>query len=204
MKLLRLVVAASIATAVAVVGMGTAQAYPTPVFSLTLNRHVVYGGQTVQATVKADVTCTTWTVQFLDQTATGHNSETFVHTFTTTKVTKKQQHQVTARCTYDAAAVGAGHAVRIVAAESGLLHSPVTILPRSSGSGGVSGNGHNGNGSSGSTSGNGSGSGLPNTGGPAFWIALLALALVLGGGVAMARNRRHSTAGAPPANATAE
>jgi len=203
MKLLRLGVAAFIAMAVAVVGMGTAQAYPTPVFSLTLNRHVVYGGDTVQATVKADVTCTTWTVQFLGQTATGHNTETFVHTFTTNKVAKKQVHQVTARCTYDSAAAGAGNAVRIVAAQSGLLHSPVTILPRSSGSGGVDGNG-NGNGSSGATSGSGGGSGLPNTGGPAFWIALLALALVLGGGAAMARGRRQGTAGAPPANATAE
>jgi len=194
MKLFRLLTAALIALAVSLVGMSTAQAYPTPVFSLTLNRHVVYGGeQSVTATVKANVTCTSWEVHFLGQTATGHDVAKFVRTFPTQKVTQKELRQVTARCTYDSAAAGAGNAVRIVAAQSGLLHSPVTILPRKgSGTGGVGGNGHHG-----STS--GQGSGLPNTGGPAFWIVLLALLLVLGGVIAMARNRRHASEASHPA-----
>ncbi len=203
MKLFRLLAAALLALVVSLVSVGAAQAYPSPVFNLSLNRHTVYGGQTVQATVKSNVECSTWKVDFLGQTATGHNTDTFTHTFATQKVTKKQLRDVTARCTYDSAAVGAGHAVRIVAAESGLLHSPVTILPRkATGTGQVGGNGnghHNGSGTSG-----GSGSGLPNTGGPAFWVALLALVLVLGGGVAMVRNRRHAAAGAPPAGGSVE
>jgi len=191
MKLLRLVIAGFLALGITLVGVGTAQAYPTPVFSLTLSRHTVYGGETFDATVKANVTCSTWAITFLGQTVSGHDTDTFVHTFPTPKVTAKEVRPVTARCTYDSAAAGAGNAVRIVAAQSGILHSDVTILPRSStGTGGVAGNG-NGNGTA-SGAGSSSGSGLPNTGGPAFWIVLLALALVLGGGVAMARNRRAS------------
>lgn len=203
MKLIRIVIAAFVALAVSLVGISAAQAYPTPVFKLSLNRHVVYGGDSFAVTVTSSVECTTWKVDFLGQSRSGHNVKTFAATFVTPKVKKKETRQVTAICTYSAAVGAAGTAIRITAASSGRLRAAVTILPRTgTGTGTATGTGNN-SGSTPTTS-NDSGSGLPNTGGPAFWIILLALVLVIGGGVAMVRNRRRheATTAAPSGTPT--
>lgn len=191
-KQLRLVAAFLAALVAILVGASAAQAYPGPVFSLTVNHHVVHGGHPFDATAKSDVTCSNWTINWLGQSASA-SGKVFTHTFSTPVVHHKQTHSVTAQCTYSASAGAAGTAIRVVDLKSPVLSTHVTLLPRK-GSGGGGGNG-NGNGN-----GNGGGNGiLPNTGGPAFWLLIAALLLVVAGLSAMARNRRrHHDSGSTP------
>ena len=185
-KQLRALLAVLGAVAVLIVGAAAAQAYPGPTFKLDVNKHVVYGCDSFDASVSANVTCTQWRIWFLDQTATVSNVSKASHTFSTPVVQSRKTKVVHAQCTYDASAGVSGNALRVVAAKSPVLTQTVVILPRKGGGGG---NGNNGNGA-GNGSGSG-GSGLPGTGGPALWIPIVAGLLVLAGAYTALRNRRR-------------
>lgn len=188
MKILRLAVTAAAALALTLVGVGAAQAYPSPVFNMNLSNQAVVGGHSLTVTVKASVKCTLWEMRFNGHTAHTSNSSSFTHTFATPVVKHKTVRQVTAQCTYSSAAGAAGHSIRITQATSPVLRSSVTLLPASEQTGAAAGQ-HN------SAAG-----GLPNTGGPDLWILIAALALLGGGGIAMARSRRRTSADSDSAN----
>jgi hypothetical protein len=159
----------------------SASAYPAPVFDLSVDHQVVVGGNPFTATATASVDCTQWTLRFLDQTATGTGKK-LVHQFSTPVVSKKTVYPVSATCTYTDASGAAGTAIQVRSATwTGDI--PITLLPRSSGgvggpsAGGGSGGDHNGI--------------LPGTGGPAFWVLVVAVLLVLAGLTAMVRSRRR-------------
>lgn len=187
MKLIRLAVAAAAACTLLLVGSGAASAYPAPVFNMSLSNRVVVGGHHFTATVKASLKCTSWVMRFDGQTARTSNAASFTHTFTTTAVTHKTVLPVTAQCTYSASAGAAGNSIRIAQATSPVLRSGVTLLPAHEGAAATR---HN----------DAATGGLPNTGGPGLWVLIAALALLGGGGIAMARSRRQSGADSNSAN----
>jgi hypothetical protein len=158
----------------------SASAYPAPVFDLSVGHQVVVGGNPFTATAQASVDCSGWTLRFLDQTATGHGTR-LVHTFATPVVQKKTVYRLTASCTYAQVSGAAGRAIQVrTATWSGDV--PITLLPRGSGAAGPSAGGttdHNGV--------------LPGTGGPAFWVLLAAVLLLLAGLTTLVRSRRRRT-----------
>lgn len=172
-------VATALAALVAVViGASAAQAYPAATFAFSLDKHTVIGGRTFVATASSNVSCSSWTLTFLGQSASGSGKKVS-HTFTTPTVSTRETRTVHARCTYSLSAGAAGSAVRVVDRTSPVLSSSVVILPRT-GSG------------SGSGTGSSSSSGLPNTGGPAFWVLIVALVLIVAGLLSVVRSRRRA------------
>src|SRR4051812_28077739 len=88
---------------VALIGFSpAAQAYPDVNFNLTVNRQVVYGGQTFTATATSNVTCDwtlVWDGQKSDTTRT-HTSSLFVTTYTADKVSKITKIPLRGTCNY--------------------------------------------------------------------------------------------------------
>jgi hypothetical protein len=174
---------ASFAVVVAVAP--SASAYPAPVFGLSVDHQVLVGGNPFTATATSSVDCTSWTLRFLDQTATGTGKQ-LVHKFATPVVQDKTVYPVTATCTYTEASGAAGTAIQVrTATWDGQV--PITLLPQ--GASGVAGPSAGGN-----HQGTGDHNGiLPGTGGPSFWALLGAVLLVLAGLTAMVRSRRRGT-----------
>ena len=180
----RVAVAALIGLGLALLTVPTVEAYPSTVCSVTVTpRHLVGGKSiTVTGTANAEID---WTfvleasgsqsrkaddrpsaeASVPTQTARGHG-RTFTHVFSTPKVAKTTHLVLRSSCGGD---------------------TGVVIDPTSSGTGGVGGNGNNGGPSS-----SGGGGVLPNTGGPALWLALLAVALLGGGAYTLRRQRRRA------------
>jgi LPXTG-motif cell wall-anchored protein len=149
-----------------------AQAYPSTVCSVSVTPRHLVGGKTITATGTAN-TDTDWTFTLVRSgtvlaTAQGHG-KTFTHVFATPRVTKQTSLVLRSSCGGD---------------------TPVLLDPVS-GTGGVGGNG-NGHGTNGGPANHGSGGVLPNTGGPALWLALLAAALLGGGATVLRRQRRQA------------
>ena len=157
----------------------SAQAYPEPVFQISVNHQVMVGGVPFIGHAKANVACHDWTLTFLDQTASG-TGKTFDHTFSTPAVTTKKIYPMHAVCQYTMAAGSAGSALK-VAAQTWTGDIPITLLPK--GASAAAPVSH--------ASGGGGGL-LPGTGGPSFWVLLAGLVLVLGGTTAIVRSRRQS------------
>lgn len=164
-----------------VVGLApAAQAYPDVNFNLTVNRQVVYGGQTFTATATSNVTCDwtlVWNGQRSDTTRT-HTSSLFVTTYTADAVTKVTKIPLEGTCRYtvptERAAAGA-HA-RLAARATWHKTIMITVLPR------------------GSALPPTTDTGLPNTGGPSIWLLVAGFALAGSGAIAVARSRRAVTA----------
>lgn len=143
---------------------GSASAYPATVCSVSASPHHVVSGGSVTVTGKANKSVS-WTFHFGPkgggsgtQTATG-SGKTFTHVFTAPTVSSAKSYVVSGTCT-----------------GGGSQSIGISLAPQSaSGSGNGSGNG-SGSGTAGN--GTGSGSGLPNTGGPALWMLILAVVLV--------------------------
>src|SRR4051794_22555878 len=80
----------------------SAQAYPDVEFNLTVNRQVIYGGQTFTATATSNVTCDwtlVWNGQDSDTTRTD-TSSLFVTTYTADKVSKVTKIPLQGTCEY--------------------------------------------------------------------------------------------------------
>lgn len=193
-KQFRLIATALVALVAVLAGTSAAQAYPKATFSFSLSKHTVIGGGSFVATASANVSCSNWTLTFLGQSASGSGKK-ISHTFTTPVVSAQETRKVRAQCTYTLTGGASGTAVRVIDSKSPVLTSEVIILPRT-GAGSGSGNG------SGQTS-SSAGSGLPNTGGPAFWILIVALLLILAGLVTVIRNRRRADPDEPAVPPTA-
>ena len=171
----RVAVAALIGLGVALLTVPNVEAYPSTVCSVSVTPRHLVGGKTITATGTANEAID-WTFvleassggNFTTQRATGHGT-TFTHVFHTSKVSKATNLVLRSSCGGD---------------------TGVVIDPASSGTGGVGGNGNNGN--SGGPSSSGGGGVLPNTGGPALWLALLAVALLGGGAYTLRRQRRRA------------
>lgn len=160
--------------ALGVIGLAVpaAQSYPATVCSVSVTPNPIRSGHpfTVSGHANKPVDWTVTVKAQRTQVVHGHGS-TFTHTFQAPKVHKNTQAVVSAKCSG-----GAGHTIKVMVAAPG------------TGNGG--GHGSQGNqGNQGATAGPHSGSGLPNTGGPAWWIAALAVLLLGGGAFAMRRHR---------------
>ncbi|MCW2858068.1 MAG: hypothetical protein JWR52_3683 [Marmoricola sp.] len=156
----------------------SAQAYPEVLINLSVNKQVLYSGQTFTATATANVVCD-WTLEWNgdSRNRTGHND--FVTTYTAPDVTKVTPIPLHGTCGYtlpDGATpvtgrVAAGAAPHVTWRRTII----VTVLPSATVSPPTQG-------------------GLPNTGGPDLWILLGGLGLVAGGSLVIARSKRRDPA----------
>jgi LPXTG-motif cell wall-anchored protein len=171
----RVAVIALIGLGLALFTVPVAQAYPTTVCSVSVTPKHLVGGKTITATGTANEAID-WTFVLeassggstvATQRATGHG-KTFTHVFHTPKVAKATNLVLRSSCGGDTGAV---------------------IDPASTGKGGVGGNGNGGNNGGPSSGGGGV---LPNTGGPALWLALLGVALIGGGAYTIRRQRKSA------------
>ncbi|WP_310961852.1 LPXTG cell wall anchor domain-containing protein [Nocardioides terrisoli] len=185
MKKILGVAAAMIATLLAVaLSAPAAQAYPSPVFDISVSQQVVVGGHTFVGHAHASVRCHDWTLTFLEQSAHGPG-KTFNHRFDTPVVQTKTTYPMHARCVYSVDAGATGSSPR-AADQTWTGTVPITLLPQKS------------HGQAAPANSAGAGGGLlPNTGGPSFWILIAAIVLIIGGGGAVLRSRRRSAG--PPA-----
>lgn len=166
-KLTSLGVAALIAllAVLAMVGFQSpAQAYPDVQINLTVNRQVLYGGQTFTATATSNVTCA-WNLEW-DGTVRESTGTKFVTTYTAADVTKITKIPLHGTCVYDApSARGAATWQRTLM---------ITVLPQSSAVSPPAG------------------SDLPNTGGPNRLFLAGGLVLLLSGAAAVTLARRRA------------
>jgi LPXTG-motif cell wall-anchored protein len=166
-KLASLGVVALIALVVSLVWSPTAQAYPEVQIDLTVNRHVLYGGQTFTATATANVTCD-WTLEW-NGDAREKSGAKFVTTYTAPEVSEITKVPLHGTCLYTAASS------RSTATNASWQRTiMITVLPQSS-----------------AVSPPGS-SDLPNTGGPNRVFLFGGLALLLAGATAVTVARRRA------------
>lgn len=177
-----------------------AQAYPDII--VTISDITVVGGNKIVINAKTDpaVNCSwvlTYHAKTGDETVTG-SGPAIHHVFNTRKVTHIVHESATASCTYDdsapiaagslgASSVGAASTAVVPAAlRTVFATGAVTLLPRhhgkSDGDGKDHGNGHDDD----DDGGNGH---LPNTGGERLLWLILAVLLLVGGGVTVASAR---------------
>lgn len=151
-----------------------AQAYPDVRIDLTVNRQVLYGGQTFTATAQSNVTCA-WTLEWNGAVRQSSGSQ-FSTTYTAARVAKVTKIPLHGTCVYDTAQKPSARvAARAAGAPATWQRTiMITVLPRSTA---VSPPG---------------GSDLPNTGGPNLLILLGGLGLVLSGATAVAVARRRA------------
>lgn len=163
----------------ALVGLApAAQAYPDVNFNLTVNRQVIYGGETFTATATSNVTCDwtlVWNGQDSDTTRT-HTSSLFVTTYTADEVSKVTKIPLQGTCEYTVPTARTAAHARSTARATWHKTIMITVLPRGSAlpptTGGT----------------------LPNTGGPSLWLLVAGLGLTGIGVTAVARSRRLVTA----------
>ena len=148
----------------AVAPSASAATYPDPVCTLTVSATSLKGGDELLVTVRSDV-ATDLSATFRGETQSASNTTLLEATFKTPKVGKPTKAQVTATC-------------------GGVTRSTtVTLLPAGADIGDGTGNGDGDQGS-------GIGGILPSTGGPAFWLLLLGILLVLAGLTVAVRRRQ--------------
>jgi LPXTG-motif cell wall-anchored protein len=175
-KVLSLGVAALVGL-LAVIGLApAAQAYPEVIIDLTVNRTVLYGGETFTATATSNVDCD-WTLEWNGDSRDKNASQEFITTYTAPDVTEITKIPLHGTCVYElpegATPVTGRQAARTAAGPMVTWKRTImiTVLPRGSA---VSPPGDD----------------LPNTGGPDLWILLAGLALVGAGTAVTLRSRR--------------
>lgn len=157
-----------------------AHAYPDANINLTVNRQVLYGGETFTATGTSDVSCD-WHLSWNDVVRTGQGSEgsPYRTTYTAPAVTKVTKIPLHGTCTYTqpTARQAAARAPRSSAVSATWERTiMITVLPQASAVLPPTA------------------SDLPNTGGPNFLFFLAGVGLLMVGAsaVVMARRRAES------------
>lgn len=170
-KLASLGVVALIALVVSLMWSPAAQAYPEVRIGLSVNRSVLYGGETFTATASANVACA-WNLEWNSDARTKNaNAGTdFVTTYRAPKVTKVTKIPLEGTCVYTPPSGSRAS----VAAETWHNTIVITVLPASSAVSPPIG------------------SDLPNTGGPNIVFLLGGLVLVLSGVTAVSLARRRA------------
>lgn len=174
------VLAALVSMMSAMLIAGPAQAYPQQAVHIHfhVDHQVVHGGSTVTGFTSADVRCD-WTVTFLSQSASG-SGKRFRHEFATPKVHKRTVYPMRATCRYTSSQGDPKTWTGTI---------PITVVP----TGDPLHQGAAGAGVNAAPPAGGALSGLlPNTGGPAFWVLLAGLALLLGGAGVLLSSRRRT------------
>lgn len=93
-------VIAAIALPLVILGfMSSAQAYPDVRSSLTVDKHVVFGGQSFTATATSNVDCA-WNLDWDDQVRQGQG-RSFVSTFVAPQVTTTTKIDLVGVCSYE-------------------------------------------------------------------------------------------------------
>ncbi|RNL62201.1 LPXTG cell wall anchor domain-containing protein [Nocardioides marmoriginsengisoli] len=161
-----------IAALVAVGFAPAANAYPDNQFNLTVDRQVMYGGESFTATATSNVVCD-WTLEWNGVVRTKTDPAIFQTTYKTPVVTKITKIPLHGTCAYDDGSPRlAAKSARAAKAATWSKTIMITVLPRGSA---VSPPGEN----------------LPNTGGPNMWLLLGGLGAVLAGaGVVVVSRRR--------------
>ncbi|WP_457112706.1 LPXTG cell wall anchor domain-containing protein [Marmoricola sp. URHA0025 HA25] len=162
---------AALAGVLVILGAQTpAQAYPELSISLSVNRTVLYGGQTFTATATGNVTCD-WDLAWNGAVRDAHRAPNaaFDTTFTAPKVTKVTKIPLHGTCVYDAAE---HPSARTTAAWQRTI--VITLLPRSSAVSPPVG------------------SHLPSTGGPNLLFLVGGLGLLVAGATAVTVARRRA------------
>jgi LPXTG-motif cell wall-anchored protein len=147
----------------------SAQAYPDVQINLTVNKPVVYSGDTFTATAAANVQCD-WSVSESDSVQPGSGT-TMVATYVAPKVDKITKIPLTGVCSYSDPSA----AVRSSAAATYQRTTTVTVLPRAA-----------------ATTPATNGANLPKTGGPSPVFLAGGLGLLLIGGLAVFFARRRA------------
>lgn len=141
-----------------------AQAYPDVRIDLTVDRQVIYGGETFTATATANVDCT-WRLEW-DGRVRRSSGTKFVTKFRADQVTEVTKIPLRGTCQYAAAATrGAATWERTIV---------ITVLPPATAVSPPAG------------------SDLPNTGGPDFLFLIGGLALLVAGATAVTVARRRA------------
>jgi LPXTG-motif cell wall-anchored protein len=158
----------------AAVGLApAANAYPDNQFNLTVDRQVMYGGESFTATATSNVVCD-WTLEWNNVVRTKTDPAIFQTTYKTPIVTKITKIPLHGTCAYDDGLPRV--AARSAKAATWSKTIMITVLPRGSA---VSPPGEN----------------LPNTGGPNRWLLLGGVGAVLAGaGVVIASRKRFQEA----------
>ncbi|MCZ4498405.1 MAG: hypothetical protein JWQ74_958 [Marmoricola sp.] len=152
----------------------SAQAYPETRISLSVDRQVLFAGDSFTATTASNVGCT-WDLDWAgtDRPGTG---TTVVSTFLAPQVTRQTTMDLNGTCTYTNPTSGTA---KVAAGTTTWKHSiPITVMPTASGAAAAL---------SGGTSSN-----LSGTGGPDRLFLLGGLALLLAGATAVTVARRRA------------
>ncbi|HET6154470.1 MAG TPA: hypothetical protein VFE15_16115 [Marmoricola sp.] len=148
----------------------SAQAYPDVQINLTVNKPVVYSGDTFTATAASNVACA-WSVSESDSVKPG-NGTTMVATYVAPKVSKVTKIPLTGVCSY----VDPSGAARSTAEATAQRTTTVTVLPRATATTTPTNNDAN----------------LSKTGGPSRLILAGGLVLLVIGGLAVFFARRRA------------
>lgn len=186
--LVALVLAAFVAALVPSTAFAADDTYPDPTLSVKVPGGKLYGGNPISISASASVRCSPLSLSFLGDTVSAKGSS-LSHTFDTPVVKTVTPKKVTASCTYTdasgASTTVTGDAVVTPAAFVGPLagavrsaSATVILLPRAAGDGTDTASNDEGDGI------------LPNTGGLPFWLLVIGVVLVLGGGIIATRRRR--------------
>ncbi|MCZ4500625.1 MAG: hypothetical protein JWQ74_3180 [Marmoricola sp.] len=171
-KILSLVLGAMLGV-LAVVGFApAAQAYPEVVIDLTAQPTTLYGGEQFTATATANVTCSSWTLEW-NGDSRSKTAAQFSTRFTAPDVSKVTYIPLHGTCDY-ALPAGATPVTRSAATDTSWTRTIViTVLPRGQASPPTIDDGGK----------------LPNTGGPSLWLLVAGFALAAAGAAAVARSR---------------
>ncbi len=167
------VVLGALVAALAILGFFTpAQAYPEASINLTVDRDVLYGGESFTATASSSGTTCSWSLEWDGKVRHGQSStdNAFTTTYKARKVKKTTKIPLHGTCTYTpSSARGAATWQQTIM---------ITVLPRRTAV-------------SPPTAGGGSGTGMPNTGGPNVAFLIGGLVLLLSGATAVTVARRR-------------
>ncbi|WP_183408245.1 LPXTG cell wall anchor domain-containing protein [Nocardioides pocheonensis] len=165
---------AALIAAIAMLGFSSpAQAYPDLRFDLTVNRSVLYGGESFTATASSQGATCAWTLEWNGVVRLGGSStgQDFVTAYQAPKVTKVTKIPLHGTCAYSARTAPASSARAAATWERTIM---ITVLPRSTAVSPPVG------------------SDLPNTGGPNLLFLLGGIALLVSGATAVTVARRRA------------
>lgn len=163
---------AAIAALLGILGFsGSAAAYPDVQQSLTVDRQVLFGGDTFTAFASANVDCG-WNLQWNGQAREGSGPE-FSTTYVAPQVTTITKVDLVGTCSYDDPTDGAAKASAATWKDT----VTVTVRPGANGAAAPVG---------------GTSADLPGTGGPNGVVLLSGLVLLLAGATAVAVARRNA------------
>ena len=166
------VVLGALIAALAILGFFTpAQAYPEVSINLTVDRQVIYGGESFTATASSNGTTCTWSLEWAHRVRHGESSTgtPFTTTYKAAQVKKTTKIPLHGTCSYSDNARGTATWQETIM---------ITVLPRRTA---VS-----------PPTGGGSGTGMPNTGGPNVVFLIGGLVLLLSGATAVTVARRRA------------